>query len=60
MRRDRARFLPLAAAGAVTALTAMFLVDWHAGSGADKEKREAEPRVTVGAGLGTVSVHGEF
>lgn len=48
-----------AAAGAITALTALFLVDWHAGMAGDEEKR-GEPHVTVGAGLGTVTVNGEF
>jgi tetratricopeptide (TPR) repeat protein len=48
-----------AAAGAITALTAIFLVDWHAGAAGDREK-QGEPHVTLGAGLGTVTVHGEF
>jgi tetratricopeptide (TPR) repeat protein len=48
-----------AAAGALTALTAILLVDWHARA-ADDEKKQGEPHVTLGAGLGTVTVRGEF
>lgn len=48
-----------AAAGAITALTAIFLVDWHRGAATDEE-RQGEPHVTVGAGPGSVMVRGEF
>jgi hypothetical protein len=49
-----------AAAGAVTALTALLLVDWHGGDVDRKEGPGPEPRVGLGAGLGTLSVQGAF
>jgi hypothetical protein len=48
-----------AAVGVVTAVTALFLIDWK-GSGSHENKPDASPSVQVGAGLGSLFVRGEF
>jgi len=48
-----------AAVGVVTAVTAVFLIDWK-GGGSHENKPDASPSVQVGAGLGSLLVRGEF
>jgi len=48
-----------AAVGVVTAVTALFLIDWK-GGGNHENKPDASPSVQVGAGLGSLLVRGEF
>jgi hypothetical protein len=48
-----------AAVGVVTAVTALFLIDWK-GNRNRENKPDASPSVQVGAGLGSLLVRGEF
>jgi len=48
-----------AAVGVVTAVTALFLIDWK-GDRNRENKPDASPSVQVGAGLGSLLVQGEF
>jgi hypothetical protein len=48
-----------AAVGVVTAVTALFLIDWK-GHGSKETKPDESPSVQVGAGVGSLLVRGEF